>query len=59
MFLPGRRLLQTPVENSAMRPDILPNAIETRIGEGEIIISKTDFKGIITYAKKASLRIAC
>lgn len=42
-----------------MRPDILPNAIETRIGEGEIIISKTDFKGIITYAKKASLRIAC
>lgn len=42
-----------------MRPDILPNGIETRLGEDEIIVSKTDLKGIITYANKVFLRIAC
>ena len=41
-----------------MRPAIVPNGRETKLGEEEIIVSKTDLKGIITYANEVFIRIA-
>lgn len=41
-----------------MRPRIVPNGNETRLGEEEIIVSKTDLKGMITYANEVFIRIA-
>ncbi len=41
-----------------MRPDVQPTGRETFFAEDEIIVSKTDLKGIITYANPVFLDIA-
>jgi PAS domain S-box-containing protein len=42
-----------------MKPtDIRPTGVETIMGDNEIIVSKTDTKGIITYANDVFMRIA-
>ena len=41
-----------------MRPEIRPTAVERFFGEEEIIVSKTDLKGVITYANPVFLKIA-
>lgn len=40
------------------RPDVTPTGQERFFGDDEIIVSKTDSKGRITYANKVFLRIA-
>lgn len=40
------------------RVSITPTSVERRFGEDEIIVSKTDLKGRITYANDVFLRIA-
>ncbi len=41
-----------------MRPSVRPTGIERFFEEDEIIVSKTDPKGVITYANRVFLRIA-
>jgi PAS domain S-box-containing protein len=41
-----------------MRPAIHPTRIERFFDEGEIIVSKTDSRGVITYANRVFLQIA-
>jgi PAS domain-containing protein len=41
-----------------MRPSVTPTGIERFFEEDEIIVSKTDPKGIITYANQVFLRVA-
>jgi PAS domain-containing protein len=41
-----------------MRPSVSPTGIERFFDEDEIIVSKTDTKGVITYANQVFLRIA-
>jgi PAS domain S-box-containing protein len=40
------------------RPVVLPTGREVRFAEDEIIVSKTDLKGIVTYANDVFLRVA-
>jgi PAS domain S-box-containing protein len=39
-------------------PTIRPTGVERTFGEDEIIVSKTDLKGIITYANRTFLNVA-
>ena len=39
-------------------PTIRPTAVERTFKEDEIIVSKTDLKGIITYANRTFLEVA-
>ncbi len=41
-----------------MRPSYTPTGIERTFGEEEIIVSKTDPKGIITYANQVFVRVS-
>lgn len=41
-----------------MRPEVLPTGKERFFAEQDIIVSKTDAKGVITYANKVFLDIA-
>ncbi|MCB1022129.1 MAG: PAS domain-containing protein [Bryobacterales bacterium] len=41
-----------------MRPKVAPTGVEQFFGEDEIIVSKTDLKGKITYANEVFMRIA-
>lgn len=40
------------------RPIVRPTGVERSFGENEIIVSKTDTKGIITYANRVFLKVA-
>ncbi len=40
------------------QPTIRPTDVERTFGEDEIIVSKTDLKGIITYANRTFLNVA-
>jgi len=40
------------------QPTIVPTGVERTFGEEEIIVSKTDLKGIITYANRTFLNVA-
>ncbi len=42
-----------------MRTAVQPTGIERRFGDDELIVSKTDLRGRITYANDVFLRIAC
>ena len=50
----GRPLGRPPVRQSSIRP----TGVDRTFGEDEIIVSKTDAKGIITYANDVFLRIS-
>ncbi len=41
-----------------MRPKVEPTGVERFFGEGEIIVSKTDCKGVITYANSVFVGIS-
>ena len=41
-----------------MKPDITPTQREIMLGENDVIVSKTDLKGRITYANRQFMRIA-
>ncbi len=41
-----------------MRPNIQPTSVEQFFGDEEIIVSKTDLKGILTYANEVFVRIS-
>jgi PAS domain S-box-containing protein len=46
-------------ERKAVRPGAVPpTGVERRFGEDEVIVTKTDLKGIITYANDVFLRIS-
>ncbi len=40
------------------RPHVIPTGIERQFGDEEIIVSKTDTKGIITYANRVFERVS-
>ena len=40
------------------RPDILLTGVERTFGDDEIIVSKTDVRGVITYANDVFCRVA-
>lgn len=41
-----------------MKPNIIPNNRERKLGENDFIVSKTDVKGKITYANRIFMQIA-
>lgn len=58
---PGMALHTDPrhrMKSSAMKRSITPTNNEIRLPDGEIIVSKTDTKGRITYCNRTFMRIA-
>jgi aerotaxis receptor len=45
-------------EEPSMKPKITPTNVEVRFSPDEIIVSKTDLKGRITYANRVFMRVA-
>jgi PAS domain S-box-containing protein len=41
-----------------MKPDIVPKQREIELGENDLIVSKTDLQGRLTYANRKFMRIA-
>jgi hypothetical protein len=55
---PGTTAADAAETEAMARPTVIPSGRESPFGEDELIVTKTDLKGRITYANEVFLRVA-